>query len=295
MNNNSNNLLKKVISLLIMTSTILSCCACTQDKLDDNKNKKVTKTNDKKQSKVVIENSQDNEGVYISEDEIDSQKLVNNYEKSSGHQNSEICTYNTKDYYIVYIDGKPTLYYRDEDLNKLFDINYKDKSVFIDLKWDAPVYNEENIVSRDAVIPCQEIISFDTFTEETYEFLSDSEKLGDFIDGNYQYPLSHYDVVFRLAFHEDNDLGIFKFTNALTEKVEYHIGYQIRFDNDNAKTIPFVYDIKDNKNYRMPDIGSVEFIKIKDYWEEDSITANEAIEILDNYINDQKVTLNRTK
>ena len=292
MNNNSNNLLKKVISLLIMTSTILSCCACTQDKMDD---KKVSKTDDKNESKKEAKNSQDNEDVYISEDEIDSQKLVSNYEKSSDYQNSEIGTYNTKDYYIVYIDGKPTLYYRDEDLNKLFDINYKDKSVFIDLKWDAPVYNEENIVSRDAVIPCQEIISFDTFTEETYEFLSDSEKLGDFIDGNYQYPLSHYDVVFRLAFHEDNDLGIFKFTNALTEKVEYHIGYQIRFDNDNAKTIPFVYDIKDNKNYRMPDIGSVEFIKIKDYWEEDSITANEAIEILDNYINDQKVTLNRTK
>ena len=299
MDNQQKSKLNEIITLLILTTAILSGAIFTLNKLDSNNKKvKLPKNDDVKKITSETEDSLGKEDVFISEDEVDYQKLAANYEKSSPSQSLEDQIYDTEKYYIVYKNGLPKLYYLKKP-NRIYELDDAKAEEFIRIySDDTPKFDKKEIVSSYAIIPCQKIISLDTFNNETYDFLNNGEKVDNYLDNNYQYPTTFYTYNYNLfGKKQENDyikedLGIFKFINDLTGKVEYHIGYQVSFMGVKEE-IPYIYDIKDNQNYRLPDVGTVEFISIKDYWEEKTITANKAMEILNDYINNPQKNLKK--
>lgn len=202
--------------------------------------------------------------------------------------------YDTEYYQIVFVDGCP--YLTTASLNvfqaisgegtvPMYDVNTDKVIAKFSNTWEldknATFSNEPGAcVPLFSIIFCDDFINGETLSAETYDFLAnDHEGVSEYIKENYL-----YDVNFCQIYKDDNrytPLGIYEFTDEISNDVSYHLGY-------NANRLyesEYIYDIKDNKIYQKPDLGTCTFVPISDLCDEDKLTANEAIRLMDEYLN----------
>lgn len=205
--------------------------------------------------------------------------------------------YNSKDYAIVYVDGNP--YFVQGYVGLITFMTREGKASFYDVGTDKKVGTfstsfeiDENAtfsndigsnVTRFSIIPLVDIIDNDTFTKETYQFFANgSEKVDQYIEENYL-----YDVTFYQEYKDDTyetELGIYEFTDEISGEKTYHVGYNANrlYESDS------IFDIKEGKVYRKPDVGFYTFIPISDLYDDYTITVEQATEVMNNYISQKE-------
>lgn len=202
-------------------------------------------------------------------------------------------THNIDDYYVLYVNEKPYLVNALTNLAtslsgvgtlNYYDINTDERigriSPQYELDKNATFSNEiGSYITRFALIKLDELVDKDNISYETYKFFADCpEDVDKYIDKNYL-----YSVNYKQRYNGDTyttKLGIYCFHNKLTGNDKYHIGYGA----NRLYECDYIYDIKDNKIYRKPDSGSCKFKPIDELYDDDYITANQAFEIMNNYI-----------
>ena len=106
-----------------------------------------------------------------------------------------------------------------------------------------------------SIIFCEDFINGKTLSEETYDLLANKpEYVSEYIKENYL-----YDVNYCQIYKDDNrytPLGIYEFNDEISNDVDYHLGYNANrlYESD------YIYDIKDNKIYKKPDLGTCTFV-----------------------------------
>lgn len=204
--------------------------------------------------------------------------------------------YDTEYYQIVFVDGCPYLTTASlsvfqsifgQSTVPMYDVNTNEVVAKFSNTWeldkDAVFSNEiGSCVPLFSIIFCDDVLNSGTFSAETYDFLAnDHDGVSKYINENYL-----YDVNFCQNYKDDNrytPLGIYEFSDEINNEVSYHIGY-------NANRLyesQYIYDIKDNRIYQKPDVGTWSFVPISDMYYEDKITANEAIRLMDEYLNNK--------
>lgn len=201
--------------------------------------------------------------------------------------------YSTDDYYVVYADGNPYFVYMEANLMaiitnigtaNLYDVNNQKLVAKFSNCWETEkqdVFSNDTIpyITRYALIPLNEMIDKDTISKETYQFFaSGGEEIDEYIEENYPYNVTFYQECDDKVY--ETDLGIYEFINELNGEKNYHLGYNA----NRVYECNYIYDIKDGKVYRKPDVGTVEFTPIRDLYDEDNITVNQASELMNNYI-----------
>ncbi len=204
--------------------------------------------------------------------------------------------YDTESHLIVFVDGSP--YLTTAKLNffqaisgvgtvPIYDVNTNEVVAKFSNTWElnenATFSNEMgSCVPLFSIIFCEDFINSETLSDETYNFLANNpEEVREYINENYL-----YDVNYCQIYKDDNrytPLGIYEFNDEISNDVDYHLGYNANrlYESD------YIYDIKDNKIYKKPDLGTCTFVPISDLYDEDKITANEAIRLMDEYLNNK--------
>lgn len=208
--------------------------------------------------------------------------------------------YNIQQYYLIFINGSIHLAYAQaskEDNYKVLEDGYG-ISEFIDVNTQEciakidPAYElDENAIftndygdytSRFAIILCQDLIEQSIVDQETFKFLaSDNKKLHEYIKNNYLYNVVEYTDYQNKTWADD--LGIYTFY--YKDEKDYHLGYNANRINN----CDYIYDIEDNKIYKKPILGDYSFVPLSAYYTYDVITANDAIQIKEDYIKFEKI------
>lgn len=134
-------------------------------------------------------------------------------------------------------------------------------------------------ISRYSLIPLNELIDKKDMSEETYQFLADGgEAVDEYIEKSYPYAVTFYQEYGDKVY--ETKLGIYEVVNELNEEKKYYLGYNA----NRVYECNYIYDIKEGKLYRKPDICTVEFTPISDLYDDDTITVKQAYEVMNNYI-----------